>query len=132
VTSITCPGCGKAKSRSAQLCASCRKTATQLGASVLTAVATPAQPFTPRTPQQNRQYHGRLRTIALLEKPKLEGPPLWDAERKLKRWSIEYAARMVGRDLESSTELSEIEFERMNEWLARVIDDMQAGKRRPR
>jgi hypothetical protein len=128
----TCPGCGGTKTRRAELCASCRKQATALGASVLTAVATPAAPFQPRTPKQNAVYHGRLRDIAQLEKPGVEGNELWQTERELKRWSLKHAAKMVGRELASSTELSELEFERMNDWLGDVIDGMRAGSRRPR
>jgi hypothetical protein len=130
--SSTCPGCGRRKTKRAELCTDCRKTATKLGASVLAHVATPAQPFSPRTPKQNAVYHGRLREIALLEKPEAQGGELWALERKLKRWSLKHAAKMVGREIKSSTELAELEFERMNDWLADVIDAVQAGARRPR
>lgn len=130
--STTCPGCGEAKTKRAQVCAKCRRDATQLGVSVLTAVATPAHPFKPRTEMQNRMYHGRIREIALLEKPDAAGGELWSRERKLKKWAVAHASKMVGRELSSSTELSEIEFERLIEWLGDVIDDLHAGRRRPR
>src|SRR4051794_17387044 len=79
----TCPGCGKAKSRRAALCADCRKTANSLGVAVLTHVSTPAQPFIPRTSRQNQVYHGRLRELALREKPELseDKPKLYARER---------------------------------------------------
>lgn len=104
----------------------------RLGASLITTVATATAPFTPRTPKQNQVYHGRLREIAQLEKPGLEGQKLWLHERKLKKWSLKHVGRMCGRKVESSTELSELEFERMNDWLSDVIAAMHAGERRPR
>lgn len=127
-----CPGCGGPKTKRAEICANCVKTARAIGVSVIKNVATPAQPFQPRTEIQNRAYHGKLREIALLEKPGIEGGELWTRERKLKKWSLAHAAKMVGRELDSSTALSELEFERMLEWLGDVIDAMRAGKRRPR
>jgi hypothetical protein len=98
----------------------------------LTAVATPAHPFVPRTPKQNTILHGRLREIAQLEKPGIERGELWTAERKLKKWLLPRAAKIAGRQIASTTELSEIEMERLLEWLADVIDAMRAGVRRPR
>lgn len=95
-------------------------------------ISAASTPFTPRTPKQNAVYHGRLRDIALIENSNAAGESLWQAERELKAWSIGKAAEMVGRPIVSSTELSELEFERMNEWLATVIDAMRAGAKRPR
>lgn len=128
----TCPGCGEKKSAKAALCANCRVTANALGVSVLTAVATPAQPFVPRTPKQNSILHGRLREIAQLEKPGIERGELWSAERKLKKWLLPRAAKIAGREITSTTELSEIEMERLLEWLADVVDAVGDGQRRPR
>lgn len=133
--SAICPGCGNAKSKRAELCGECRRTANQIGASVVTHVAslaTPATPVIPRTPVQNTVYHGRLREIALLENPALKSAELYAAERELKKWSVKQAARMVKRPLASSTELSELEMERLLEWLADVIERMKSGGARPR
>jgi hypothetical protein len=127
-----CPGCGGDKHRRAELCTTCRKRANAIGASVLTHVATPAAPMIPRTPWQNRNYHGRLREIAQLETPGIEREVLWQEERKLKKWALRRASRMFGKPFESSTELSELEMERLLEWLGDVVDLMKAGGRRPR
>jgi hypothetical protein len=118
----TCPACGGQKSKRAELCADCRKTASALGASVLTHVATPAQPFTPRTPAQNTVYHGRLRDIALLNLPGASGGELYAEERRLKRWALKQASKMFGRTIASSTELSELEMDRLLDWLGDRID----------
>lgn len=126
-----CPGCGNAKSKRAALCADCRRQANALGLQVLTAVATPSSPTIPRTPAQNKMLHGRLREIATLEKPGIERDALWTAERKLKRWAVAMASRLVGKPFSSSTELSELEMERLLDWLGDVIDDMRAGGKRP-
>jgi hypothetical protein len=125
----TCPGCNGPKSKRAELCGNCRKQANALGASVLTHVATPTAPFVPRTAKQNTSYHGRLRSIAQLQKPGIEGNALWDAERKLKKWALKQASILAGRDIRSSTELSELEMERLLEFLGDRIDDLKAGRR---
>jgi hypothetical protein len=130
--STSCPGCGNPKTKRANLCADCRRRANEIGASVITHVASPAAPVVPRTPMQNTAYHGRLRSIALLEKPGLEREALWSAERKLKKWALKHASKLVGRDVGSSTELNELEFELLLDFLGDVIDDMKHGKPRPR
>src|SRR5437763_1499099 len=70
--STTCPGCHGPKTKRAELCGSCRKTANAIGVSVVTHVSTPATPTVPRTQKQNAVYHGRLREMAQLQKPGLE------------------------------------------------------------
>lgn len=127
MSTTTCPGCGEKKDRRADLCAKCRKDAIQLGSAVLKNVATPSQPFKARTEHQNRVYHGRIREIALLEQPQAVRGDLWTLERELKKWAVARMAHTLNRPLHSSTEMSELEFEQMNEWLADVID---AGGRR--
>lgn len=124
-----CPSCNGPKDKRAEVCAKCRRDAIRLGVEVMKKVATPSAPFKPRTEHQNRVYHGRIREIALLEHPEAAGNELWKLERELKKWAVAYMAHTLDRPLNSSTELSELEFERMNEWLADVID---AGGRRKR
>lgn len=127
---VPCPGgCGGMKSENAALCADCRRRANAVGVSVVTHVheASPAT-ARPRTPQQNTVYHGRLRELAILQHggPFDDKADLWKAERRLKKWALEQAERMFRRELESSTELSEIEMERLNEWLGDRIDELNA------
>lgn len=106
----TCPGCGGKKSRDAMLCRSCRTRANALGVSVLTHVheaATPA-PSRPRTPQQNRVYHGKLADLARLEQAPIAA---------LKRRVLAEATSRFNRPVTSSTDLSEVEMEQLLEWL---------------
>lgn len=117
-----CPGCGGRKSKRAELCATCRRTAGAIGVSVITRVGPTediharvkvAQP--PRTSIQNRVYHGKISDLAKRLFP--ASPTAWQAERHAKRLALRHASEMLGRPIESSTELSELEMERLIEWL---------------
>lgn len=105
---LICPGCSGKKTRRAQLCHLCRPRANSVGGRVWSETAQPAVQSIPRTPQQNRVYHARCASIA-----KLEQRPLLD----VKRTALEHFATRIGRPLESSTELSEIEMELLLESL---------------
>jgi len=115
VTSLTCPGCHGPKTRRAELCRDCRRRANVVGARTWVETAQPTLPSTPRTPQQNRVYHGKLNSIA-----ELEQRPLKD----VKAWALERASLMFRRSIESSTELSEIEMEQLLESLDRRLDEL--------
>ena len=110
---------------------SCRKTANAIGVSVVTHVSTPATPTVPRTQKQNAVYHGRLREMAQLQKHGIEREDLWHEERKLKKWALAQASIQVGREISSSVDLSELEMERLLDWLADRIDDLKQAARRP-
>jgi hypothetical protein len=127
-----CPGCGGSKTKRSQLCVGCRRRAIELGKSVITHVAAPAAPFVARTSRQNTILHGRLRELAQLESPGIERDALWEAERTLKRWACARASIVTGREISSSTELSELEMERLLDFLADVLDQVKAGEPRPR
>lgn len=116
--SLTCPGCGGAKSKRAELCHKCRRDANAIGATVVTRVAD-AQPVParPRTPEQNRVYHGVLAHVA-----RLEGLDI----RVAKRRAIAKACDLFSREIESSTELTEVEMERLLEWLDTELDRLEA------
>src|SRR5439155_9208891 len=116
--STTCPGCHGPKTKRAELCGSCRKTANAIGVSVVTHVSTRATPTVPRTQKQNAVYHGRLREMAQLQKHGIEREDLWHEERKLKKWALAQASIQVGREISSSVDLSELEMERLLDWLA--------------
>lgn len=62
----------------------------------------------PRTPEQNRVYHGKVNSLAAAAKIDF---------LEAKRRALQLASAIVGRQLESSTELSEIEMERVLEAL---------------
>jgi hypothetical protein len=122
-----CPGCGGKKSKRAELCASCRKRANVVGASVITHVAEAAispesAPARPRTPQQNTVYHGKISDLAKLNAPGLEKAELRLAERNVKTRALQHARKMFSRPIDSSTELTEIEMERLLEWLDVELD----------
>lgn len=130
-----CPGCGEKKSRRAVVCSRCRKRAGAVGVSVITnvhdAIPLESTPARPRTAIQNSVFHGRIRDIALLE----HGAPmakdeLYAAERAVKKRAMTRAAEMFGKTFESSTDLSEMQMERLNDWLSDCIDELKA-KRAP-
>lgn len=133
MTTTICPGCGETKSRRAVVCSSCRKRAGAVGVSVITnvhdAIPLESTPARPRTAQQNTVFHGRLRELALLE----HGGPigkdeLYAAERAAKKRAIAHAAEMFGKTFESSTDLSEMQMERLNDWLSDRIDELRANR----
>jgi hypothetical protein len=115
----TCPGCGGEKTKTAELCAKCRRRANVVGARSWIDTGRPPAPITPRTPQQNRVYHGKLSSIALLEER-----PLKD----VKDGALQLASSMFRRSIESSTELSEIEMEQMLEALDDRLDELGYGR----
>jgi hypothetical protein len=114
----TCPGCGKKKTKRAQVCAECRRKANSIGVSVVTHVheaAIPSEsPRTPRTPWQSKAYHGKCNDLARLTKAEF---------LIVKRNALARAPTMFGREIKSSTELTEIEMELLLEWLDVAIDD---------
>lgn len=121
---LICPGCAGAKTARAKLCIRCRRRANAVGADVLThvgeaAIPPESLPPRPRTPQQNTVYHARITDLAKLE---LEQSDFTKADLRVAEWNIKRrtlarAAAMFGRSIASSTELSEIEMERILEWL---------------
>jgi hypothetical protein len=118
--SLICPGCGGTKSRRAHLCRTCRAKANAVGASVVThvheAAAPDDAPPRPRTPEQNRVYHGKLADLARHQHQPL---PV------VKRQALVEASRRFGRLVSSSTELSEVEMELLLEWLDDELDRYQ-------
>jgi hypothetical protein len=117
-SALVCPGCNGPKSKRAALCIKCRRDANAIGATVVTRVAE-AQPVPARlrTSEQNRVYHGVLAHVA-----RLEGTDI----RVMKRRAIAKASELFGRSIESSTELSEVEMERLLEWLDTELDRLEA------
>jgi RNA polymerase-interacting CarD/CdnL/TRCF family regulator len=122
--SLVCPGCGGPKSKRAELCRKCRRKANAVGATVVAQVVD-AQPISARlrTPEQNRVYHGVLAKIA-----NLQGSDL----RFLKRRALAKASQLFDREIASSTELTEIEMERLLEWLDTELDRLEAIPPEPR
>ncbi len=109
---VLCPGgCGGTKSARARFCASCRARANELGDEVLRRVPT-ANPAAARsraqtmlrTPEQNRAYHGKCGAIA-----RLRGRNA----RTVKTEALTLASQLFERKVESSTELSELEMDRL-------------------
>lgn len=123
---VACPGCGGQKSKRAKLCAECRRRANAVGADVVThvgeaAIPPESRPPRPRTPQQNLVYHARITDLA-----KLTDPPSKETlrvlERQLKKAALEKARQLFGREITSSTELTEAEMEQLLEWLDEQLD----------
>lgn len=115
-----CPGCSGPKSKRAELCATCRRQANAVGASVLTHVheaATPV-PSRPRTPQQNTVYHGRCSDLAKLLRLSL---------LEVKKRTLTQAGKMFDRVFTSSTQLAEIEMEQLLEWLLEELETAKAN-----
>jgi hypothetical protein len=110
----TCPGCGGAKSKRALLCAGCRRRANVVGAKVWTETAAPVS-TAPRTPQQSRVYHGKLASLAQLQAVDLY---------EVKRQALHKASAMFGRPITSSTELTEVEMERLLEALDEQLEQL--------
>lgn len=100
---MTCPSCGGAKSKTARLCASCRRRASALGERALLEPPR-GVPARPRTAQQNTAYHAKLGELA-----RMTGQHLLD----MKRDALELASAMFNRDVTSSTQLTEIEMEQL-------------------
>jgi hypothetical protein len=115
VSSLVCPGCGGPKTSRARLCASCRQRANLVGERTWIDTGRPPAPVTPRTPQQNLVYHGKLASIA-----KLEQLPIKD----VKRWALELATLMFRRAIASSTEVSEFEMEQLLEAFDHRLDEL--------
>lgn len=104
-----CPGCGNEKTARARLCASCRRRANNVGESAWKQSAgLQGAPARPRTPEQNRVYHGKLASIAKLEKAEL-----FDVKQR----TLEFASLTFEREIKSSTELTELEMEHVLEQL---------------
>ena len=109
-----CPGCNGKISPKAQLCASCRRDANAIGASVVERVGTSAvaQPPAPamrdRTPGQGRAYHGKCGTLA-----RLRGT----TPQEIKRSALEQASRMFRREIDSSKAMNEDEMSEILDWL---------------
>lgn len=97
------------------LCRGCRVSANQVGVTVVTHVHEAAAPAAarPRTPEQNRVYHGKLADLARLERLPMA---------TLKQRVIAEASLRFNRPITSSTELSEIEMEQLLEWLDDQLD----------
>lgn len=124
-----CPGCDGAKSKRARLCASCRRRANAVGADVLQQMptATPRPRLVPRTPQQNIVYHARCTDLARLELgPLASSAQLRMRVIELKAETMQRASQRFGREITSSTELSEPEMEQVLELL-----DQQLAQRFP-
>jgi hypothetical protein len=114
---VKCPACGGKKSRSAKLCASCRKLANEVGASLLPHVHQP--PARPRTLDQNRAYHGKCGAIAKLKNV--------DA-REIKKQARARASELFGRTIESSADLSELEMDRLLDRLDDELEQLLAAR----
>jgi hypothetical protein len=112
-----CPGCAGPKSRRAGLCRTCRLKANTIGAHVVVDVAPNAPEHRTRTPVQNTIYHARLNDLAKIDDPHASVEELRLRVIELKIWALTHASRTFGRSIESSTELSETEMERLLEWL---------------
>jgi len=130
---LICPGCGEKKTARAELCSNCRLRANAVGASVITKVgesAIPAEslPPRPRTPQQNTVYHARITDLAKIELAASEftKADLRVAERNVKRRALAHANVIFKRPIASSTELSEIEMERLLEWLDEQLEQARS------
>lgn len=111
-----CPICRGPKSRRAQMCVHCRRAANTAGENLLLAGPGPLPaPLeqTLRTPIQNRVYHGKLADLV-----KRAGITPSEAKRE----ALARASAIAERPIESSTELSEIEMERLLEWLTDRLD----------
>jgi hypothetical protein len=116
VSASTCPGCGGGKSKRAKFCKDCRRRANAVGADVLQQIPTaaPRQRVVLRTPQQNLVYHAKCADIAALD-----GLEQWQAtkaeqrlrELAVKARTLEWASKRFGRQIDSSTELTEAEME---------------------
>jgi hypothetical protein len=118
-----CPGCDGKKSRRAVVCSSCRRAANAVGVSVLThvhdaAIPPESRPFEPRTSQQSKVYHAKCADLAVLTARELV---------VVKKRALAHASTTIGRELNSSTELSEIEMELLLEWLD---EEIAAARRR--
>lgn len=104
-----CPGCGGLKTATARLCATCRTRANNVGETAWKESAgLQAAPARPRTPQQNRVYHGKLASIAALEHTEL---------LEVKQRTLMAASKRFRREIASSTDLSELEMEQILEQL---------------
>ena len=113
----TCPGCNGPKSKRAALCKTCRSRATRVGVDVVTHVpVADVVPVQPRTAVQNRIYHARLNDLMRLRRV---------TNKDARLLALDRAAAMLGRAIESSTELSEPEMERLLEWLQEQIEEAQ-------
>jgi hypothetical protein len=126
-----CPGCGGAKTARARLCATCRRRANSVGEQVWTESHVPPPPARPRTGQQSRIYYGKCASIARALLPP-QGADVAAGDRSaldrgmrdVKRRALEWASRAFGREIASSTDLTEIEMERLLEHLDDVLDDL--------
>jgi hypothetical protein len=122
VNGLVCPGCQGPKSKRAKLCKECRPRANAVGERTWLDTGRPPAPLTPRTPQQNLVYHGKLASIA-----KLEDCPIKD----VKRWALELATLMFRRTIASSTEITEMEMEQLLEAFDRRLDALGYGAATP-
>lgn len=112
---LVCPACDGPKSRRAKLCRPCRLRANGIGEQVWTETHTAPLPSRPRTPQQNTVFHARCTELATT-------PGATKEEIRQRKRAIEvevkaWASKRFGREIESSTQLTEIEMELVLEHL---------------
>lgn len=108
-----CPVCRGPKSARAQFCSSCRRAANAAGETLVLAGSSTAATVM-RTPVQNRVYHGKLADLALRSRR---------SDSEVKHEALDQASRMFARRIESSTELTEPEMERLLEWLTDRLEE---------
>jgi hypothetical protein len=122
----SCPGgCNGRKTARALLCRDCRRRANAVGAVVVQQLPTVEAPGAGprRTAIQNSRYHGKLCDLATVENGgTISKEELNIAVRALKKRALAQASTMLGRDVTSSTDLTEAEMELLLEWLDREID----------
>lgn len=120
---LVCPGCNGPKTARAKLCRVCRGRANIIGERVWTDTALPTTPAKPRTVYQSNIYHGKCAALARARSEDPSDKIAVNREmRAVKHQALAFASKRFRREIESSTELSEIEMDIVSEWLDDQLD----------
>jgi hypothetical protein len=120
VNDAVCLGCGGPKTAKARLCKKCRLRANAVGEQVWTESHVPPPPSRPRTGLQSRMYHGKVASIARARRAADVNAEM----RNVKKGTLEWASATFRREITSSTELTELEMERVLERLDEQLDEI--------